>query len=351
MDNHEIYMQRCLDLAVKAIGHVAPNPMVGCVIVHEDKIIAEGYHQQFGMPHAEVNAINAVPGNLLHLLPHSTLYVNLEPCAHHGKTPPCADLIVSKKIGRVVVGSNDPNPKVAGKGIQKLLDAGVEVITGILKPEADFLNRRFLTFYTKHRPYIILKWAESADGFMAPIEPRQIWLTNEHSKKLVHQWRAEEQAIMVGKRTVEIDDPELTVRLAEGKNPTRIVIDRRLSIPASKKIFAPNAPVIIYNEREQYSDSKIHLEKIDFGQPVLLQVLNNLATKNIQSLVVEGGPFTLQQFIEQNLWDEARIFTASTKLGEGKSSPDISGKCIQEQVITDDKLRIVLNPGVFKTFP
>jgi len=335
-------MQRCLDLAVKAIGHVAPNPMVGCVIVHEGKIIGQGYHQQFGKPHAEVNAINSVPENLQHLLPQSTLYVNLEPCAHHGKTPPCADLIVSKKIQHVIIGSTDPNPKVAGKGIQKLRDAGIEVTTGVLKPEADFLNRRFLTFYTQHRPYIILKWAESADGFMAPNVPKQLWLTNEHSKKLVHQWRSEEQAIMVGKKTVEIDNPELTVRLIEGKNPARVVIDRTLSLPASKNIFAPNAPVYIYNQLKQSTDSKIHHEKIDFNQSVLPQVLCSQVSKGIQSIIVEGGSFTINQFIEQNLWDEARIFTAPVKLEEGKAAPKLTGRLLNERMIEGDRLRVIL---------
>ena len=344
-------MQRCLDLAVKGIGHVAPNPMVGCIIVHDGNIIGEGYHKIYGGPHAEVNAINSVPENLLNFLPEATLYVSLEPCAHHGKTPPCADLIVSKKIRRVVIGSNDPNPKVAGKGIQKLHDAGVDVIIEVLKPEADFLNRRFLTFYTKHRPYIILKLAESADGFMAPNEPKQVWLTNEHSKKLVHQWRAEEQAIVVGKRTVEIDDPELTVRLAEGKNPARVVIDRTLSIPASKKIFARNASVFVFNEMEQKIDSSIHFEQIDFSQPVLPQVLQRLASRNIQSVIVEGGPNTLHQFVEQNLWDEARVFTAPVKLGSGKSAPALSGQLVKEQMIAGDKLRVTLNSKVSQTFP
>ena len=344
-------MQRCLDLAVRAIGHVAPNPMVGCVIVCDGKIIGEGYHQEYGQPHAEVNAINSVSANLQHLLPQSTLYVNLEPCAHHGKTPACADLIVSRKIPRVVIGSNDPNPKVAGKGIQKLLDAGIDVTTGVLKAEADFLNRRFLTFFTQHRPYVILKWAESADGFMAPNEPKQLWLTNEYSKKLVHQWRAEEQAIMVGKKTVEIDDPELTVRLTEGKNPARVVIDRTLAIPPSKKIFAPNAPIIIYNQLEQYSDSKIHFEKVDFDLPVLPQILQSLASKNIQSIIIEGGPNTLQRFIDLNLWDEARIFIAPVRLGDGKASPILAGDLRAEKQMGGDKLRVILNNSLSQTFP
>lgn len=343
MDKHEVFMQRCLDLAIKAIGHVAPNPMVGSVIVHDGRIIGEGYHQKFGHPHAEVNAVNSVSPELKSVLSLSTLYVSLEPCSHHGKTPPCADMIIHHKMPRVVIGSNDPNPKVAGKGIQKLRDAGVEVITGVLKNECDFLNRRFLTYYLQHRPYIILKWAESSDGFMAPEEPGQFWLTNDYSKKLVHQWRGEEQAILVGKRTVEIDDPELTVRLAVGKNPTRVIIDRNLSIPSSKKVFFPNAPVLVYNELNQTSDGRLHFEKIDFGNEVLPQVLHSLYQKNIQSIIVEGGPYTLQQFIDQNLWDEARIFTAPVVMGSGRKSPSVYGLIEDEQNIAGDRLRFIFN--------
>ena len=346
MDNHEIYMQRSLDLAIKAIGQVAPNPMVGCVIVHNGQIIGEGYHQQFGKPHAEVNAINSVPKELIHLLPQSTIYVSLEPCSHHGKTPPCADLIISKEIPKVVIGSNDPNPQVAGKGIQKLLDAGIEVTTGVRQKEADFLNRRFMTSHLKHRPYIILKWAESSDGFMAPNEAKQVWLTNDYSKKLVHQWRSEEQAIMVGKHTVEIDDPELTVRLVEGKNPVRVIMDRTLLLPMIKKIFQQSATVIVYNELKTEVDSWIHFEKIEFNQPVLPQIMHNLAAKHIQSIIVEGGPSTLQYFIDENLWDEARVFTAEVKLGSGKTSPKIVGHVLTEEMIGNDRLKYLFNISV-----
>ncbi len=346
MDIHEFYMQRCLDLAIKAIGHVAPNPMVGCIIVHNNQIIGEGYHQQYGKAHAEVNAINSVAAELVYLLTESTIYVSLEPCSHHGKTPPCADLIISKKIPKVVIASNDPNPLVAGKGIKKLLDAGVEVVAGVLKNEADFLNRRFMTAHLKHRPYVILKWAESSDGYMAPNEPEQVWLTNDFSKKLVHQWRREEQAIMVGKRTVEIDDPELTVRLIEGRNPARVIIDRSLSLPASKKIFHDNASVFVYNDLKEQVDGHTHFIQIDFEQPVLQQVLKNMAVKNIQSVIVEGGPATLQHFIDENLWDEARVFTASVKLGVGKASPKITGELLKEEWIGDDKLKYISNTSV-----
>lgn len=344
MDVHNIFMQRCLDLAVKASGYVAPNPLVGSVIVYDGKIIGEGYHQKFGEAHAEVNAILSVAPHLFHLLPEATLYVNLEPCSHHGKTPPCADLIISHKIPRVVIGSNDPNPRVAGQGIQKLMAAGVEVVAGVMKSETDFLNRRFMTHFLMRRPYIILKWAESADGFIAPDEQKQVWLTNEHSKKLVHQWRAEEQAIMVGKKTIEIDDPELTVRLINGKNPARIIIDRTLAIPSTKKIFFPNAPVFIYNGLNESSEGRIHFEKINFEENVLPQLLESLYLKNIQSIIVEGGPNTLAQFMEQNLWDEARIFTAPIRLTTGKQSPKIGIRSAYEQMIGTDKLKIVFNP-------
>jgi diaminohydroxyphosphoribosylaminopyrimidine deaminase / 5-amino-6-(5-phosphoribosylamino)uracil reductase len=349
METHELYMKRCLDLAVKGFGHVAPNPMVGSVIVHNNQIIGEGYHQQFGKAHAEVNAINSIPVHLKHLLSQSTLYVSLEPCSHHGKTPPCADLIVSKKIPNVVIASNDPNPYVSGNGIKKLLDAGIEVTTGVLKKDADFLNRRFMTFHTKHRPYIILKWAESEDGFMAPNEPRQVWLTNQQSKKLVHQWRSEEQAIMVGKNTVMTDDPELTVRLVDGNNPARVIIDKKLMLPLSQKIYHPNAPVYVYNELKDQKNGYVHYEQIDLSQPVLPQILKSLTAKHIQSIIVEGGPATLQHFVDENLWDEARVFTAPVKLVSGKPSPKLPGSLFKEDKIGDDRLKVLLNAGIHKT--
>jgi len=340
----ETYMQRCLDLAVKGLGNVAPNPLVGCVIVHEGKIIGEGFHVQFGGPHAEVNAVNSVLPELKQLLPESTLYVNLEPCSHFGKTPPCADMIIANKIPGVVIGSNDPNPKVAGDGIRKLKEAGIEVVTGILKQESDFLNRRFITHHTKHRPYIILKWAQSADGFMSPVGDKQMWLTNDASRKLTHQWRSEEQAIMVGKRTVEIDNPALTVRLVKGKNPVRIVIDKDLSLKITNRIFKEEGQLFIYNEDvDDSEDSKLNLIKIDFEQDVLPQIMKHLYSKEIQSIIVEGGPYTLKQFIDRNLWDEARIFTTEHVLKDGKKSPELNGKIINEEVVEGDKLVVKVN--------
>ncbi|HLP51285.1 MAG TPA: bifunctional diaminohydroxyphosphoribosylaminopyrimidine deaminase/5-amino-6-(5-phosphoribosylamino)uracil reductase RibD [Chitinophagales bacterium] len=343
METHETYMQRCLDLAIKGMGHVAPNPMVGSVVVHNGVIIGEGYHQQYGDPHAEVNAIASVTDQSL--LVHSTLYVNLEPCSHFGKTPPCADLILSKKIPRVVIGSYDPNPKVSGKGIERLRNAGVEVITEVLKAEADYLNRRFLTFYTKQRPFIILKWAQSSDGFMGLNEPKQVWLTGAEAKKLSHKWRTEEQAILVGRNTVTVDDSELTSRLWPGKNPLRIVIDKTLTLPLDKKVFNTEAATLIFNERENKVNGHLEYVKLDFNTHVPQQIVEELYRRNIQSVIIEGGANTLQQFIATNLWDEARVFTTTHVLKEGKHAPAIQGEVIEEIKIEKDNLNLYLNPG------
>ncbi|MBP6732391.1 MAG: bifunctional diaminohydroxyphosphoribosylaminopyrimidine deaminase/5-amino-6-(5-phosphoribosylamino)uracil reductase RibD, partial [Chitinophagales bacterium] len=272
MSADEVYMQRCLDLAIKGAGLVAPNPMVGCVIVHNNKIIGEGYHQKYGGPHAEVNAINAVVNK--DLLPNSTLYVSLEPCSHFGKTPPCADLILQKKIPVVVIAGLDPNPLVAGNGIARLKAAGVAVTQGILQQQADYLNRKFITFHTKHRPFITLKWAQSADGFMGLNEPKQFWFTNTESKKLMHKWRTEEQAILVGKNTVAVDDCELTARLWPGNNPLRVVIDRNLDLPADRKIFNGRATTFIFNQVKSATEGANQFIKLDFTQNLLSQILD-----------------------------------------------------------------------------
>lgn len=333
-------MQRCLALAAKGIGHVAPNPMVGCVIVYEGRIIGEGYHQQYGGPHAEVNAINSVADESL--LQHATLYVNLEPCSHYGKTPPCANLIVAKKIPRVVIGSYDPNPLVAGKGIQLLRENGVEVVTEVLKDECDFLNRRFLTFHTQKRPYIILKWAQSADGFMAPADSKPYWLTNDASKKLVHQWRAEEPGIMVGHNTILADNPQLTVRLTEGKNPVRITFDRNLQLPGTMKFFDAAANTLVFNQKENSATGNRENIQIDFNTGIIPQVLTALHTRNIQSVMVEGGAALLESFISSGYWDEARIFYTPTQLGNGLKAPTLQGKLLEERHLEDDLLRIIL---------
>lgn len=336
-------MQRCLDLAVQGLGNTAPNPMVGCLIVHDGKIIGEGYHKKFGESHAEVNAIQSVQNP--ELLQRSTLYVNLEPCSHFGKTPPCTDLILQKNIFRVVIGSFDTNPNVPGKGIQKLKDGGVEVITKVLRTESDFLNRRFLTFYNKQRPYIILKWAQSADGFMALNEQKQFWFTNSESRKIMHKWRTEEQGILVGNNTIRVDDSALTARLWSGKNPTRIVIDRKKVLPLDMKVFNGEAVTLVFNEIETQSIGSTHFIKIDYYGNILEQILNELYKREIQSVIVEGGPTTLNHFIHQNRWDEARIFTTKHELIEGKLSPRIKGSLIEESEIETDNLKIFINPA------
>lgn len=315
--------------------------MVGCVIVHKEKIIGKGYHRKFGDAHAEVNAIRSVKNQKL--LKDSILYVNLEPCSHHGKTPPCADLIIEKKIPRVVIGSLDPNPLVSGRGIQKLKKAGIEVTSGVLKKECDKLNHRFITFHTKHRPYIILKWAESSDGFMAPKGNKQKWLTGNASKKLVHQWRSEEQGVMVGWKTVNIDEPQLNVRLVKGLNPVRFVIDPNLKMIAVTKTMLTNPPLWVFNGRTESDGKILKLVKIDFKKNGLKQIMKFLHAQEIQSLIVEGGPTTLKMFIKEGLWDEARVFTTSHKMKEGKKSPTFRGKLIEEGSSGKDRLAFYKN--------
>ena len=344
MTADERYMQRCIDIALNGLGNVAPNPMVGAVIVHDDKIIGEGFHQQFGKPHAEVNAIsNAIEKYDSAILLHSTLYVNLEPCTHHGKTPPCTDLIISKNIPNVVIGNMDPFEKVNGSGIRKLTAAGIKVTTAILEASCMELNKRFFTFHKKHRPYIILKYAQSMDGFIAPAEMTEEnkWISNEYSRKLVHKWRSEEQAIMIGTNTAEIDNPQLTVREWKGNNPVRLVIDRNLKLKASLMIFNQSSTTYIYNSVKSESKNNLEFIQIDFDKAVLRQISDSLYQKNIQSVIIEGGAALLQSFIDENLWDEARIFTGNNFLGDGIKAPVIKGKIIAEENILNDKLTIL----------
>ena len=337
---HEYFMQRCIQLAQNGLGFVAPNPLVGAVLVHDEKIIGEGWHQEYGKEHAEVNCIASVKEEYKHLITESTLYVSLEPCNHFGKTPPCSDLILQNGIKKVVVGSGDPNPIVAGKGIQKLREAGVDVIENILKIECDVLNKRFFTFHQKKRPYIIIKIAQSADGFMAPDEAKQVWLTNDISKRLSHRWRADEQAILVGTNTALIDNSSLTTRLWSGKNPTRILIDKNNRVPLSQNIFSLDANTIVVNESKDDSKENIAWVKADFGKNIPQQILKMLSEKNIQSLIVEGGLFTIQQFIEVNLWDEARVITAPIRLNKGKASPLFLGTLLESFSLMQDKVEI-----------
>lgn len=336
-------MQRCLELAAKGLGNVAPNPMVGCVIVHNNVIIGEGYHQKYGEAHAEVNAIASVVNK--GLLAKSTVYVNLEPCSHYGKTPPCSDLLIAHKVKRVVVACLDTNPLVAGKGITKLRNAGIEVFTGILEKEARELNKRFFTYHEKKRPYIILKWAQTKDGFISKLPPfirEENWITNNESKKLVHTWRAQEQAILVGTTTALLDNPALTVRLTEGKSPIRILIDKELKVPFINPIFSDVSEVIVFTEKEEESANNITYHQIDFTKDAVSQILNYLYEKKITSIIIEGGAKTLQGFIDKDLWDEARIFTGNKYFQSGIKAPIINNSKSSSQMIGDDELSIFI---------
>lgn len=334
-------MERCFALAEKGLGQVAPNPLVGCVIVLNHKIIGEGYHQCYGEAHAEVNAINSVANK--DLLKEATLYVNLEPCAHFGKTPPCANLIIQHQLKKVVIANADPNPLVAGKGIALLRAAGIEVVDQILEQEGRFLNRRFFTFHEKKRPYVILKWAKSSDNFFAPIKHKQHWLTGIEAKQLTHQWRTEEQSILVGTQTARIDNPQLTARLHKGKNPTRIVIDKHNILANHLAIKDHQAPTVIFNQSLTKTIDNIAFVAIDFNQNTVTQILQKLKELNISSVIVEGGAFTINQFIQQNIWDEARVFTAPQTLVEGIASPMINRTFFQQQKIGNDTLTTYLN--------
>lgn len=335
------FMKRALLLAEKGRGEVAPNPMVGCVIVYEGRVIGEGYHQKYGGPHAEPNAVNAVENK--ELLAHSTVYVTLEPCAHHGKTPPCAELLASVNPQKVVIGSVDSNPLVGGKGIKRLRDAGIEVITGVLDDENRSLNRRFFTFIEKKRPYIILKWAQTADGFVARANYDSKWISGEKSRKRVHEWRAQEAGIMVATNTALYDNPSLNVRMAEGNDPVRILLDRHLKVPVNFNFYDQSQDTLIYNGSEESTNENLHKIKIDFEGDVLTQVLEDLHKRKVESLIVEGGSRLLNSFIDRGLWDEARVFTAPTTFLEGISAPKLPVDSIYEESIDVDVLRYYRN--------
>ncbi len=316
LTSDEQYMSRCLQLAKSGAGNVAPNPMVGAVLVYEDKIIGEGFHQKYGEAHAEVNCINSVKDEDKPLIEKSTMYVSLEPCSHFGKTPPCSDLIVRQKIKKVVIGCGDVYEEVAGKGIERLRNAGIEVVTGILEKESKELNKRFFTFHLQKRPYIILKWAQSANGKIGSKSGERIFISNDYSNRIVHKWRSEEAAILVGKNTVLKDDPALTTRLWKGKNPARIVIDPKLELGASLRVFNKEAKTFIFNLSKNASEENI--EYIGLQQKNFLQkMLSSIYKYEIQSVLIEGGAKTLQSFIDQDLWDEGRVITNRETIIEG----------------------------------
>jgi diaminohydroxyphosphoribosylaminopyrimidine deaminase/5-amino-6-(5-phosphoribosylamino)uracil reductase len=345
-------MKRCLQLAELASGDVAPNPMVGSVLVYEDRIIGEGYHKIYGKAHAEVNCIASVKEDDQHFIPQSTLYVSLEPCAHFGKTPPCADLIIDKKIPRVVVGCRDPFVEVNGKGIEKLRAAGVEVVLGVLEEECLSLNKRFFLFHTEHRPYITLKWAQTADGKIANEDYSRVFISNEYTKRLVHRMRSEEMAIVVGTNTALFDDPSLTTRHWPGKNPVRVVVDMNLRLPSSLKLFNGEIPTIVFNLHqhtlpfEKLSASQLNEINVGYYQitedvSLVDQMLNGLYRLGIQSVLVEGGTQLLQSFIDEGLWNEAKIITnESLAIGSGLPAPVLrSGKLICTETLLSDTIR------------
>jgi diaminohydroxyphosphoribosylaminopyrimidine deaminase/5-amino-6-(5-phosphoribosylamino)uracil reductase len=327
VNTHEIYIKRCIELAKNGLGTTYPNPLVGSVIVYNGKIIGEGWHKKSGEPHAEVNAINSVKDKSL--LSKSTIYVSLEPCSHFGKTPPCCDLIIKHKIPNVVIGTVDPNEKVAGNGIKRLLENGANVTVGILENECNELNKRFFTFHNKKRPYIILKWAESADGFIAPLHREKkepVWLTNQYSRQLVHKWRSEEQAILVGTKTVLEDNPKLDVRDWKGNNPVRIAIDKIGKINDFFYIKDKKIKTIIITKQENIrSVENCIYENTIFESRLSEKICEVLVKHNIQSVIIEGGTTTLETFINDGLWDEARVFKSKIQLNEGVKAPNLKG--------------------------
>ncbi len=332
-------MQRALDLARLGLGNVSPNPMVGCVIVKDDKIIGEGYHEQYGGPHAEVNAVQAVKDQSL--LVQSTAYVTLEPCSHFGKTPPCADLLVRHQVKRVVICNEDPNPLVAGQGIERLRNAGIEVEIGLLKEEGRVLNRRFFTAFEKKRPYVILKWAQTADGFVARENYDSKWISNTYSRQLVHKWRAEEDAILVGTNTARYDNPSLTTRDWKGKNPVRFFIDRTFELNKGMHLMDGTVPTYCFTEGE--GENRQNLTFIQQEQIAPEAILASISELKIQSLIIEGGSGLLNSFIERGLWDEARVFIAPHTFGKGIAAPHISGELLSAEDVLEDRLLIYKN--------
>lgn len=382
---HEHYMQRCLELAANGLREAMPNPSVGAVLVYEGRIIGEGHTSPFGGPHGEVNCLNSVSVADRHLLPLATLYVSLEPCSHYGKTPPCCDLIIKNEIQNIIIGCVDPNEKVAGNGIRKLQEAGKNVIVGVLEKECREFNRRFFTFHEKQRPYIILKWAESANGFLSPsdrllddsivrsldrsknqtieesnneefeqsknlkIQPSEkkpVWITNKYSRQLVHKWRSEEMAILVGTQTVLDDNPDLDVRSWTGPNPVRIVLDRTNRITDAYSVKNLKIKSIFLTETTNFPNlDNLLYESIAFDDRLPKNIADVLYKHNLQSVIIEGGRQTLQTFIDANLWDEARVFKGMSVFNNGTPAPQFAAQPIRREMILDDELLIYRNYG------
>jgi len=339
------FMRRCLELASRAEGMTYPNPMVGSVIVYGSRIIGEGFHLRSGEPHAEVNAISAVADRSL--LKQSTLYVSLEPCSHFGKTPPCADLIISHNIPRVVIGTTDTSAKVSGRGIKKLIDAGCEVTTGIMESECRRLNRRFFTFNEKKRPYITLKWAQSADGFLDIVRSEDhkkepTWISGKPERVLVHKWRASEQAILAGAGTIRADNPRLNVREWTGHDPLKMILSSSGSFASRLKLDDKPGNVIVFthNRKAEIPEASVVILKED--EPSALQIADYLHSIGIQSLFIEGGAGVLNHFINTGVWDEARVFTGNEYFKDGVKAPSTAGSLISRKKFTGSTLEIYL---------
>lgn len=335
MTPDELFMKRAIELAQLGVGYVSPNPRVGCVVIKDGVAIGEGWHQQYGNPHAEVNALASITDKKA--IEGSTVYVNLEPCSHFGKTPPCADALIAHKVKKVVIANVDSNPLVGGNGIKKLRDAGIEVVTGVLEKNGRELNKRFFTFHEKQRPYIILKWAQTADGFIARSNYESKWISNDFSRQLVHKWRSEEDAILVGTKTAAHDNPSLTVRDWSGRNPVRLVIDRFLRLNDKLNLFDKTVKTICFNLIKHEEHSNLVLVRLD-EENSIQQMLKYLFENKIQSVIVEGGSQTLSMFIQQSLWDEARVFTSSRTFQQGIAAPVIHGKLISRTEVAGDQL-------------
>lgn len=337
-------MQRCQELAQRGAGNVAPNPMVGAVLVHNDRIIGEGWHEVYGQAHAEVNCFEQVAAVDRPLIPHSRMYVSLEPCAHTGKTPPCAHRIVQEGVPEVIIANRDPFEKVDGAGIEILKQAGVAVRTGVLEEAGHWVNRRFFCFHEQRRPYLILKWAESVEGFIAPADRSRTQLTNHYSNTLVHRWRTEEAAIMVGYQTALHDDPRLTARHWPGNQPLRIVLDKQLQLPLDRALFNDEATTWIINQEKEATSNNLHFIRPDFTQNILPQLLDRLYQEGKTSLIVEGGARLLQTFIEAGLWDEARLFQTPTSIPDGITAPLLThARLVQETDLAGDQLQLWVN--------
>ena len=343
MNRHEGYMQRCLDLAQKGLGSVSPNPMVGAVLVYNDIIIGEGYHEEYGSGHAEVNCIRSVRDEHKSYIKHSTLYISLEPCNHFGKTPPCTELIIQNEIKKVVVACVDPFEKVNGSGITMLRNAGVEVITGVLEKKAIALNKRFFVYHNNKRPYVILKWAQSSNGYIADDNMTSIKISNKFTDRLVHKWRSEEDAIMVGTNTVMIDNPLLTTRLWPGKNPIRIAVDQKLKLNPDSKIFDSSATTFIFNSSVQKVERETHFIKYNQDHGIINQLNAILYQRGIASLIVEGGATLINSFLKEGVWDEARVIVNQTmSINYGLKAPQLPNYVVsKKENIFNDEIRYV----------